>query len=86
MNTAALPFKGDSLEAVFDAIKNVKLDFHSGVWETVSKPARDLMARMLTRDVSARITADEVLSKPLMLFNFQNSSKNFDYLYWQYLN
>ncbi|KAH9756379.1 serine/threonine-protein kinase PEPKR2 [Citrus sinensis] len=65
---AALPFKGDSLEAVFDAIKNVKLDFHSGVWETVSKPARDLMARMLTRDVSARITADEVLRHPWILF------------------
>lgn len=65
---AALPFKGDSLEAVFDAIKNVKLDFLSGIWETVSKPARDLMARMLTRDVSARITADEVLRHPWILF------------------
>lgn len=65
---AALPFKGDSLEAVFEAIKNVKLDFHSGIWETISKPACDLMARMLTRDVSARISADEVLSKLLTLF------------------
>ncbi|CAN1331949.1 Serine/threonine-protein kinase PEPKR2 [Linum perenne] len=58
-----LPFKGDSLESVFEAIKTVKLDFHAGVWESVSKPARDLLARMLTRDVSARITADEALSK-----------------------
>ncbi|XP_031282688.1 serine/threonine-protein kinase PEPKR2 isoform X2 [Pistacia vera] len=58
---SVLPFKGDSLEAVFEAIKNVKLDFHSGIWEEISKPARDLMARMLTRDVSSRITADEVL-------------------------
>lgn len=57
-----LPFQGDSLKEVFEAIKNVKLDFHSGKWESVSKPARDLLARMLTRDVSSRITADEVLS------------------------
>ena len=42
----------------------MKLDFNSGVWESVSKPARDLLSRMLTRDESARITADEVLSKP----------------------
>lgn len=58
-----LPFKGDSLDAVFEAIKNLKLDFHTGIWESVSKPARDLLERILTRDVSARITADEVLSK-----------------------
>lgn len=58
-----LPFQGDSLEAVFEAIKNAKLDFHSGIWQLVSKPAQDLIGRMLTRDVSARITADEVLSK-----------------------
>jgi len=58
-----LPFKGDSQEALFEDIKNVKLDFQTGVWESISKPARDLVGRMLTRDVSARITADEVLSK-----------------------
>lgn len=63
-----LPFQGDSLEAVFEAIKSVKLDFQSGIWQSVSKHARDLIARMLTRDVSARITAEEVLSKFLMLF------------------
>ncbi|KAK1554307.1 hypothetical protein Q3G72_010480 [Acer saccharum] len=72
---AFLPFKGDSLEAVFEAIKNVKLDFHSGIWETVSKPARDLMARMLTRDVSARITADEVLRHPWILFYTERTLK-----------
>jgi serine/threonine protein kinase len=64
----SLPFQGDSLDAVFKAIKNVKLDFHSGIWESVSKPARDLLSRMLTRDVSARITADEVLRHPWILF------------------
>ncbi|XP_010520772.1 PREDICTED: serine/threonine-protein kinase PEPKR2 [Tarenaya hassleriana] len=66
--SGVLPFQGDSLEAIFEAIKNVKLDLHSGVWESVSKPARDLLARMLTRDVSVRITADEVLRHPWILF------------------
>ncbi|KAL5844405.1 hypothetical protein ACOSQ4_010363 [Xanthoceras sorbifolium] len=72
---AVLPFKGDSLETVFEAIKNVKLDFHSGIWETISKPARDLLARMLTRDVSARITADEVLRHPWILFYTERTLK-----------
>ncbi|KAH1057627.1 hypothetical protein J1N35_035692 [Gossypium stocksii] len=70
-----LPFQGDSLKEVFEAIKNVKLDFHSGKWETVSKPARDLLARMLTRDVSSRITADEVLRHPWILFYTEHSLK-----------
>ncbi|CAN8293945.1 unnamed protein product [Cochlearia groenlandica] len=66
--SGVLPFKGGSLEAIFEAIKNVKLDFNSGVWESVSKPARDLLSRMLTREESARITADEVLRHPWILF------------------
>ncbi|KAJ4868985.1 Serine/threonine-protein kinase PEPKR2 [Raphanus sativus] len=66
--SGVLPFKGDSLDAIFDAIKKLKLDFNSGVWESVSKPARDLLSRMLTREESARITADEVLRHPWILF------------------
>ncbi|KAK2391506.1 serine/threonine-protein kinase PEPKR2 [Trifolium repens] len=64
----SLPFQGDSLEAVFEAIKTVKLDFQAGMWELISKPARDLIGRMLTRDTSARISADEVLRHPWILF------------------
>ncbi|GLT74430.1 hypothetical protein SLA2020_462300 [Shorea laevis] len=70
-----LPFQGESLEAVFEAIKNVKLDFHAGIWESISKPARDLISRMLTRDVSARITADEVLRHPWILFYTERTLK-----------
>ncbi|KAL6984045.1 Serine/threonine-protein kinase pepkr2 [Sarracenia purpurea var. burkii] len=66
--TGTLPFQGDSLDAVFDAIKNVNLDFHSGIWESISKPARDLIQRILTRDATTRITVDEVLSHPWILF------------------
>ncbi|XP_022736294.1 calcium-dependent protein kinase 1-like [Durio zibethinus] len=50
-SAGVLPFQGDYLKEVFEAIKNVKLDFHSGLWESLSKPARDPLARMLTKDV-----------------------------------
>ncbi|XP_057974157.1 serine/threonine-protein kinase PEPKR2 [Malania oleifera] len=70
-----LPFQGDSLEALFEAIKNVKLDFHTGKWNGISKPARNLIERMLTRDVSVRITVDEVLVHPWILFYTERTLK-----------
>ncbi|GAA0142265.1 non-receptor serine/threonine protein kinase [Lithospermum erythrorhizon] len=70
-----LPFQGHSLDAVFESIKNKELDFHSGQWESVSKPARDLLERILTRDVTARISADEVLCHPWILFYTERNLK-----------
>ncbi|TYH18016.1 hypothetical protein ES288_A05G235900v1 [Gossypium darwinii] len=55
------PFQGDSLKAVSEAIKNVKLDF------------RGYGNLMLTRDVSSRITADEGLRHPWILFHTKRS-------------
>jgi serine/threonine protein kinase len=59
----SLPFRGGCLDAVFEAIKTVELDFNSRPWESISGLGRDLIGRMLNRDMSSRITADEVLSK-----------------------
>ncbi|KAL6184655.1 hypothetical protein ACLB2K_046055 [Fragaria x ananassa] len=70
-----LPFQGDSIEAVFESVKTVKLDLHAGIWESISKPARDLLGRMLTRDVSVRITAEEVLRHPWILFYTERTLK-----------
>lgn len=64
--SGSLPFQGKSLESIFEAIRNNKLDFHSGVWQSVSKLARDLVGKMLTRDITARFSADEVLGKHLL--------------------
>nr|XP_043638210.1 serine/threonine-protein kinase PEPKR2-like [Erigeron canadensis] len=74
-----LPFQGDSLEDVFEAIKTVKLDFHTGVWESVSKPARDLLERILTRNASSRITAEEVLSHPWIIFYTERNLKSLSF-------
>lgn len=66
--TGVLPFQGDSLEAVFEAIKKVNLNFESGVWMSISQPARHLISCILTRDVSSRLTAEQVLTHPWILF------------------
>ncbi|KAK1359208.1 Protein kinase domain-containing protein [Heracleum sosnowskyi] len=63
-----LPFHGSSVESVFEAVKNVNLDFKGDKWESISQPARDLLAHMLTRNVSSRFTADDVLSHPWIRF------------------
>lgn len=57
----SLPFQGGSLDAVFESIKTVELDFSSSPWKSISVLGRDLIGRMLNRDVSSRMTADEVL-------------------------
>ncbi|XP_066351828.1 serine/threonine-protein kinase PEPKR2-like [Miscanthus floridulus] len=63
-----LPFQGNSVEAIFDAIKTVELDLHSSQWASVSMLVRDLIGRMLNRDVSSRPDAEDVLRHPWVLF------------------
>ncbi|KMT01202.1 hypothetical protein BVRB_9g212210 [Beta vulgaris subsp. vulgaris] len=63
-----LPFQGSSLEACFESIKSVDINFDNGLWLSVSQPGKDLVARMLTRDVSARPSAADVLKHPWILF------------------
>ncbi|WVZ92454.1 hypothetical protein U9M48_038518 [Paspalum notatum var. saurae] len=63
-----LPFQGNSVEAIFDAIKTSELDFCSSQWASVSLLARDLISRMLDRDVSSRFDAENVLRHPWVLF------------------
>lgn len=74
-----LPFQGDSLEDVFEAIKTVELNFHTGIWESVSKPARDLLERILTRNADSRITAEEVLSHPWILFYTERTLRSLSF-------
>lgn len=71
----ALPFHGNSKDSVFESIKQTKLYFNHGVWESVSVQARDLVSRMLTRDMHTRPTAAEVLSHPWILLHTECSSK-----------
>ncbi|KAL0412670.1 UNVERIFIED_CONTAM: Serine/threonine-protein kinase PEPKR2 [Sesamum radiatum] len=70
-----LPFQGDSLETVFEAIKKEKLDFTGDVWGAISQPARDLLSKMLTRSVSTRLTANEVLTHPWIYFHTEPTLK-----------
>ena len=58
-----LPFRGDSPVEVFEAVVRANLRFPSRVFRTVSPEAKDLIRRMLCKDVSRRFSAEQVLSK-----------------------
>eukprot|EP01018_Ginkgo_biloba_P031386 Gb_17014 [translate_table: standard] len=70
-----LPFRGDSVEAIFEAIKEVQLDFRTEKWQSVSGPAKDLLSRMLSRDVAKRLSPEEVLSHPWIMFYTESTLK-----------
>lgn len=63
-----LPFRGESIQAIFEAIKLVQLDFHSEEWQSISRLAKDLLSRMLLRDVEKRLSPQEVLNHPWIKF------------------
>ena len=58
-----LPFRGESVKAIFEAIQSVQLEFHSEKWQSISGLAKDLLSRMLSRDVEKRLSPQEILSE-----------------------
>ena len=61
------PFYGDSAVEIFDAVLRANLRFPSRAFQSVSPAVKDLLRRMLCKDVSRRFSADQVLSKSLSL-------------------
>lgn len=49
---------------VFRAILYADLDFTGKPWDEISRDAKDLVQKLLTRDASRRPTAAEALSHP----------------------
>lgn len=62
------PFYGESAAEIFEAVLRANLRFPTGAFHSVSPAAKDLLRRMLCKDVSRRLTADQVLSKSLINF------------------
>ncbi|KAF9589373.1 hypothetical protein IFM89_023307 [Coptis chinensis] len=70
-----LPFEASSMEELREAHKKKKLNLNSVCGSPYRDPFRDLVRRMLTWDVSSRLTADEVLSHPWFMFHKEQSLK-----------
>ncbi|CAI5988389.1 unnamed protein product [Closterium sp. NIES-64] len=58
------PFQGDSVLAIFEAIRTAPLDLSVHPWPLISPDAKALLSRMLHRDPSRRPTAQQLLGDP----------------------
>ncbi|GAB2216087.1 hypothetical protein Droror1_Dr00023854 [Drosera rotundifolia] len=55
------PFAGDSVKETFNAVVRANLRFSTRIFRSVSKEAKDLLRKMLCKDVSRRLSAEQVL-------------------------
>lgn len=67
------PFWGKTKSRIFDAVRIADLRFPANPWDHISKPATDLIKRMLCTDPSQRLSAQQVLGRlnKHILFNWK---------------
>ncbi|XP_042516379.1 phosphoenolpyruvate carboxylase kinase 1-like [Macadamia integrifolia] len=68
------PFYGDSAAEIFEAVLRGNLRFPTRIFYSVSLAAKDLLRKMLCKDVSKRFTAEQVLSHPWITSGGEASS------------
>ena len=57
------PFYGETAAEIFEAVLRGNLRFSARVFQSASTSVKDLLRRMLCKDVSRRFSAEQVLSK-----------------------
>ncbi|GFY94540.1 ACT-like protein tyrosine kinase family protein [Actinidia rufa] len=60
------PFYGNSAAEIFEAVLRANLRFPTRIFHSVSPAAKDLLRRMLCKDVCRRLSAEQVLRHPWM--------------------
>ena len=63
-----LPFRGESAVEIFEAVMRGNLRFPTRIFLGVSAEAKDLLRRMICKDVSRRLSAEQVLSTSSLFF------------------
>eukprot|EP00253_Pinus_taeda_P029040 PITA_29040 len=58
------PFVGETPQEIFEAVLCGRLRFPTDRWLSISQSAQDLIRRMLSRDVTRRLSAHQVLEHP----------------------
>ena len=56
------PFNGKTSKEVINKVKREKISFEDLEWRNSSKEVKDLILRLLNRDLDKRITLDEALN------------------------
>eukprot|EP00253_Pinus_taeda_P035211 PITA_35211 len=64
MLSGVAPFPGETAQDIFEAVLYGRLRFPTDRWLSISQSAKDLIRRMLSRDITKRVSADQVLDHP----------------------
>ncbi|CAL9756555.1 unnamed protein product [Musa acuminata subsp. burmannicoides] len=70
------PFYGETVAETFDAVVRANLRFPSRAFRSVSPAAKDLLRRMLCKDVSRRFSAEQVLRHPWITCRGEEPSRD----------
>ncbi|XVF57128.1 hypothetical protein PTKIN_Ptkin06aG0178700 [Pterospermum kingtungense] len=68
------PFYGETAEEIFEAVLRGNLRFPTRIFRSVSSEAKDLLRKMICRDVSRRWSAEQVLRHPWILNGGETTS------------
>jgi len=68
-----LPFSGETDVDLFKAIMDADLIWKKPQFDTVSGEAKDLIQKLITKDIDSRLTAEEALQHPFITQNNQDS-------------
>ncbi|GLT95127.1 hypothetical protein SLE2022_128280 [Rubroshorea leprosula] len=68
------PFYGETAAEIFEAILRGNLRFPPRIFRSVSTEAKDLLRKMICRDVSKRLSAEQVLKHPWILNEGETAS------------
>ncbi|XP_022747505.1 phosphoenolpyruvate carboxylase kinase 1-like [Durio zibethinus] len=68
------PFYGETAEEIFEAVLRGNLRFPTRIFRSVSAEAKDLLRKMICKDVSRRWSAEQVLRHPWMLNGGETTS------------
>lgn len=69
MLSGMVPFYGETAVEIFEKVVRGNVRFPTAVFRDVSPAAKDLMRRMLSKDVDRRFSAEQVLSKSILLIS-----------------
>ncbi|KAI3819020.1 hypothetical protein L1987_12842 [Smallanthus sonchifolius] len=74
MLAGAPPFYGETPAETFEAVLRGNLRFPMKIFRSVSPEAKDLLRKMLCKDVSRRLSAEQVLRHPWVVSGGETSS------------
>ena len=63
------PFNGNDDNEIYEEIKRCKIEFNDEEWDTISNDAKDLIKKILIKDIDKRYSAKEALSHPWIVKN-----------------